>query len=252
MWDLSSPTRDQTYISCIGRQILNPWTTREVRPESLVPEDTSLNNTVNINVEQPHFKPVSGRITRYQVSGPNNSLCNLSDGGQARPFSHTDSTPREGKTKMTLQAAQGHWQKLNYTILVNQLPSLARIPWWFTNLLSHNYLGDFFKGVQGLQELSSTRFMTPQGLCLHQTASEQTEMKSALWILNQKTKISLWKESQSWPVTNNIQSNFVRGKNCSNRYWRTHYSKEEETRETSPDSLFIVYWKIQVWKESMA
>ena len=110
MWDLSSPTRDQTCISCIGRQILNHWTTREVRPESLVPEDTSPNNTVNVNVEQPHFKPVSGRVTGYRISGPNNSLCNLSDdGGQAQPFSHTDSTPREGKTKMTPQAAQGHW-----------------------------------------------------------------------------------------------------------------------------------------------
>ena len=30
MWDLSSPTRDQTCISCIARQILNHWTTREV------------------------------------------------------------------------------------------------------------------------------------------------------------------------------------------------------------------------------
>ena len=30
IWDLSSPTRDQTCIPCIGRQILNHWTTREV------------------------------------------------------------------------------------------------------------------------------------------------------------------------------------------------------------------------------
>ena len=30
MWDLSSPTRDWTPISCIARQILNCWTTREV------------------------------------------------------------------------------------------------------------------------------------------------------------------------------------------------------------------------------
>ena len=29
-WDLSSLTRDQTRISCIGRQILNPCATREV------------------------------------------------------------------------------------------------------------------------------------------------------------------------------------------------------------------------------
>ena len=30
MWDLSPLTRDQTYIPCIGRQILKHWTTREV------------------------------------------------------------------------------------------------------------------------------------------------------------------------------------------------------------------------------
>ena len=28
MWDLSSPTRDQTHDPCIGRQSLNHWTTR--------------------------------------------------------------------------------------------------------------------------------------------------------------------------------------------------------------------------------
>ena len=31
MWDLSSLTRDWTRTPCIGRQILNHWTTREVR-----------------------------------------------------------------------------------------------------------------------------------------------------------------------------------------------------------------------------
>ena len=30
MWDLSSPIRDQTHISCIGRGSLNHWTTREI------------------------------------------------------------------------------------------------------------------------------------------------------------------------------------------------------------------------------
>ena len=30
MWDLSSWTRDQTHIPCIGSQILNHWATREV------------------------------------------------------------------------------------------------------------------------------------------------------------------------------------------------------------------------------
>lgn len=30
VWDLSSPTRDQTPVTCIARHILNLWTTREV------------------------------------------------------------------------------------------------------------------------------------------------------------------------------------------------------------------------------
>ena len=30
MWDLSSLIRDQTHVRCVGRQILNHWTTREV------------------------------------------------------------------------------------------------------------------------------------------------------------------------------------------------------------------------------
>ena len=30
MWDVSSPTRDQTHIPCIVRWIFNHWTTREV------------------------------------------------------------------------------------------------------------------------------------------------------------------------------------------------------------------------------
>ena len=29
MWDLSSPSRDQTRIPCFGRQILNQWATRD-------------------------------------------------------------------------------------------------------------------------------------------------------------------------------------------------------------------------------
>ena len=28
MWDLSSPTRDRTWVPCAGRQVLNHWTTR--------------------------------------------------------------------------------------------------------------------------------------------------------------------------------------------------------------------------------
>ena len=30
MWDISSPVRDWTHVPCIGRQILNHWTTKKV------------------------------------------------------------------------------------------------------------------------------------------------------------------------------------------------------------------------------
>jgi hypothetical protein len=30
MWDLSYPTRDQIHTACVGRQILNYWTARDV------------------------------------------------------------------------------------------------------------------------------------------------------------------------------------------------------------------------------
>ena len=30
MWNLSFPTRDLTPVPCIGRQILNQWTTKDV------------------------------------------------------------------------------------------------------------------------------------------------------------------------------------------------------------------------------
>ena len=36
MWDLSSLTRDQTLVPCIGKQILNHWTTREVPGKTLL------------------------------------------------------------------------------------------------------------------------------------------------------------------------------------------------------------------------
>ena len=42
MWDLSSPTRDPTCVPCIRRQVLNPWTTREVPLLSFLPGKTPL------------------------------------------------------------------------------------------------------------------------------------------------------------------------------------------------------------------
>ena len=35
MWDLSSLTRDQNYVHCTGRWILNHWTIREVPTHAL-------------------------------------------------------------------------------------------------------------------------------------------------------------------------------------------------------------------------
>ena len=51
MWDLSSPIRDQTRVPCIGRQLLNHWTTREVpRSTILSAELELLNHTSNADL----------------------------------------------------------------------------------------------------------------------------------------------------------------------------------------------------------
>ena len=42
VWDLSSPTRDQTLVPCIANQILNHWTTRKV-PNGLFSEAVTQN-----------------------------------------------------------------------------------------------------------------------------------------------------------------------------------------------------------------
>ena len=45
MWDLSSPTRDQTHTPCIGRRSLNHWTIREIPPlVQLLPRTKSLSS----------------------------------------------------------------------------------------------------------------------------------------------------------------------------------------------------------------
>ena len=50
MWDLSSPTRDGAHIPCIGRQILNHWTTREVPiPLQLFEVDKSKGDQVSLD-----------------------------------------------------------------------------------------------------------------------------------------------------------------------------------------------------------
>ena len=41
MWDLSSPARHRTHVSCIGRQILNQWSSREV------PHHSSLETSIS-------------------------------------------------------------------------------------------------------------------------------------------------------------------------------------------------------------
>ena len=54
MWDLSSPTRDQTCIPCIGRQSLNLWTAREVPGLGLSVSAPSLWPLLTTEVESPH------------------------------------------------------------------------------------------------------------------------------------------------------------------------------------------------------
>ena len=41
MWDLASQTNDQTRVSCIGKQILKHWTSREAPVEQVHPNCSS-------------------------------------------------------------------------------------------------------------------------------------------------------------------------------------------------------------------
>ena len=72
---LSSPTRDQTHIPCIARQILNHWTTREVCPLSSVsPFSTgSFPSSLNmIKLYMPPWTPNPLQPTPYLFLPHNN------------------------------------------------------------------------------------------------------------------------------------------------------------------------------------
>ena len=51
MWDLSSPTRDWTSVSSIGRRILNHWTTREAPPWAFISKSSCCIDRI---MEIPH------------------------------------------------------------------------------------------------------------------------------------------------------------------------------------------------------
>ena len=59
MWDLSSPTKDRTRVSCVVRWILNHWTTREV-PLLFLNSKYSFPN-------RPHWRAVSLGISSKNV-----------------------------------------------------------------------------------------------------------------------------------------------------------------------------------------
>ena len=57
MWNLNSPTRDFTHTSCIGRQSLNPWTTREVPDlEIIIPSEVSQKEKVKYHISHVESK----------------------------------------------------------------------------------------------------------------------------------------------------------------------------------------------------
>ena len=69
MWDLSSPTRDQTCVPCIAKQIFNHWTTREVSKWLFIKRDDIMNyntcrNIMETVIQRPQFSP------RWTVPAP--------------------------------------------------------------------------------------------------------------------------------------------------------------------------------------
>ena len=70
MWDISSPTRDQTHTPCIGRQSLNHWTAREVpRTSVLTVRQNLVSASSSKTFQTPPTLPLQGR--------KNNFLCTL-------------------------------------------------------------------------------------------------------------------------------------------------------------------------------
>ena len=67
MWDLSSLTRDQTYIPCISRQILNHWTTTEVPVYSVFKETARPFSREAVHVT---FPPVTCVWCNFLTSSP--------------------------------------------------------------------------------------------------------------------------------------------------------------------------------------
>lgn len=103
----------------------------------LVPEDISSNHTVNINLEEPHFKPEWTGIPWFEFQAIT-ILCiaYLMVKAKLNPFAALSPHQGEKKQKET---------KLNATLLVNQLPSWASIIWHFINSLFHNNLEQIFQ-----------------------------------------------------------------------------------------------------------
>ena len=65
MWNLSSTTRNQTHVPRVARQILNPWTTREVPLPDFLKQSSQL--TANWYLHQTHESLPNGLHNNHSV-----------------------------------------------------------------------------------------------------------------------------------------------------------------------------------------
>lgn len=161
--------------------------------EPLVPEDSSSNNTVNINREQPYFKPEARGILQLWGWGHQDSLHSLMAKANLHPSAALPSHQGEENTR-TLEAVHGHWGETELYSPHQPTPIFSHYYKVFHKFTILQFLRRFFKvKFQDLWRFPSTWFKTPQTTSLYQILSEHTEMKWAVWILNQITKISFEK-----------------------------------------------------------
>ena len=76
VWDLSSPSRDQTHVPCVMGQIPNPWITREVHPK--LSAEVPLVYQFSCSVVSDSLRPHGRQHTRLPCPSPIPRVCSNS------------------------------------------------------------------------------------------------------------------------------------------------------------------------------
>ena len=131
IWDLSSPTRDWTWISCLERRIVNLWTTREVPCEPFV-EQVFLSQAVRFSAENLFRVPIL-IVTRKSLKCCPLVICGGTD---SRALLDEERASLEAQTVKNLPAVRKTWVQspgwedpLERGMAIHSSILAWRIPW---------------------------------------------------------------------------------------------------------------------------